>query len=127
MHFTEFTTEDFSRHAMQARRPVLLALSIAGSPADEKMQRLLESWSQTIDGCLDIVVVRTSSPCGISHHGIALGAPGLALFQRGAISYQFLGEVSRRELDDVLNQVILFNGLEDQVCLPGDANWAADR
>jgi hypothetical protein len=48
-----------------------------------------------------------------------LVAPGLILFHQGAVCYQFIGEVSRHELDEVLTHATVLTHARTAANLSG--------
>jgi thioredoxin-like negative regulator of GroEL len=116
---TEITAAWFERHVVGAQRPVLLALGDNGSRAGDKLEKLLETWTPEVGERLEVVRVNAAlSPEFARNCGVLL-APGLALFHQGAVCYQFIGEVSRHELEDVLAQVTLLTHAQTAVRPPG--------
>ena len=107
--FAEITAESFERQVLRAGRPVLMAVCAKGNLTSERLLKLLETW--TPEACAGINVVwvnAVESPDIVQCCGVP-AAPGLALFSRGAVWYQFSGELSRRELDDLLAQTTLLD------------------
>jgi thioredoxin-like negative regulator of GroEL len=102
---SELTERTFGQRVLQSELPVLVAVCLNGSGASQRLLKLLEEWGPQTHGRLNIF--RWSAD-GLSEltkrFGVPL-APGLMLFSRGALCYQFIGEVSRRELDELLARV----------------------
>jgi thioredoxin-like negative regulator of GroEL len=116
---TEITPGWFERQVVCAKRPVLLAVAESGGRANEKLLNLLAMWRPEVAGLLDLVRVHAvGSPEFMRSCGV-LVAPGLILFHQGSVCYQFIGEVSRHELDEVLTHAIVLTHARTAANLPG--------
>jgi len=100
---TEITAEWFEHQVVCAKRPVLLVVADSDSRACETLLKLLAAWTPEVGERLDVVRVNAASSPGFTRSPGVLLAPGLVLLHRGAVCYQFIGEVSRHELDEVLS------------------------
>ena len=101
----ELTERCFSRRVLRSKLPVLVVVWFNGTGAEQGFLRLLEEWAPQARGWLRILRLDAERWSGLAERvGIPL-APGLALFSQGAMCYQFVGQASRRELDEVLARV----------------------
>ena len=98
----ELSEESFVDRVLRSELPVLVVVWIKG--AEQELLTLLEEWAPRAGSRLGIFGFNAErSPGLVGRFGIPL-APGLALFNRGVLSYQFVGEVSRQELEEVLER-----------------------
>jgi hypothetical protein len=110
---TEITAEWFERQVARAPRPVLWVVGDQGRLTSEKLLQLLAAWKPDAAGCLDIVLVNAAAAPEFARSCGVLLASGLMLFHQGVVCYQFVGEVSRPELEEVL--------LRASRCTPAEA------
>lgn len=102
LQIPEVNAVSFERDVLRCASPVLVAVFADGHSTSQRLLTLLETWTTEVRGRVNVVRVNAAEtptmvqPCGLP------SAPGLALFHRGVVCYQFTGEVSRRELDDLL-------------------------
>ena len=95
------------RLILAAALPALVAVYADGYPKSQEMLSLLEVWTAEARGRVKVVRVNVAeTPATVQRCGLSL-TPGLALFHRWAVCFQFSGEVSRQELDEVLVQADL--------------------
>jgi len=99
---TEVLPAAFGADVLASTLPVLVAVCAAGCPTSQRLLALLAAWAPQAAGRLRVVQIRAEELEQLERHGGFAAAPGLLLFHRGAVSYQFLGELSRTELDDLL-------------------------
>jgi len=98
----EVSERSFSQRVLRSALPVLVVVWADSRGAAEGFLKLVEEWAPQAGGRLAIFRLSVERPFGLAERfGIPL-APGLALFNRGAMCYQFIGEASRRELDELL-------------------------
>jgi thioredoxin-like negative regulator of GroEL len=98
----EISPAAFKPAVLDAALPVLVAVCAAGCPTSQRLLALLAAWAPQVADRLSVVQIRAEKLAELERHGGFAAAPGLLLFYRGAVSYQFLGELSRNELDDLL-------------------------
>jgi thioredoxin-like negative regulator of GroEL len=98
----EINDDSFVERVVRSKMPVLLAFC-ANDRADS--QRLLALLSNALPHCCDFVTIAKASPDEspelAARFGVVPG-PSLLLLCDGKVCYQFIGEPSRRDLDDVL-------------------------
>jgi len=115
----EVTERTFSQRVLQSKLPVLVIICVNGSEADQGFLKLLAEWAPQARGRLRICRLSAEGSSWLAEpFGIPL-APGLALFSRGTMCYEFIGEASRRELDELLARAItlqVFRGNRDASC-----------
>jgi thioredoxin-like negative regulator of GroEL len=100
----ELTERTFGQRVLQSELPVLVAVCLNGSGATQRLLKLLEEWGPQAHGRLKIFQWTAD---GLSELTKRLGvplAPGLMLFSRGVLCYQFIGDVSRQELNEILTR-----------------------
>ena len=103
----EVTESSFGQQVLQSELPALVAVCSEGSTASQTLLRLLEAWMPQAQGRLRVFRL---SPDGLSGLAERLGvpsAPSLLLFSRGTVCYQYTGQVSRPELNDLLARASL--------------------
>lgn len=103
----EMNAESFERHVLHSELPVLVAVCANGSRASQKLLALLEDWTPKARGRINLVQVNAADSPELAQRCGVPSVPGIALFHHGAICYQFTGELSQRELDDLLGQADL--------------------
>ncbi len=115
-HIEEITEESFSQRVLRSELPVLVVICVNGNGADQGFLRLPEEWSSQARSRLRICRLSAEGSSGLAERfGIPL-APGLALFSRGVMCYQFIGEASQTELDELLaraSTLEVFRGSKD--------------
>jgi thioredoxin-like negative regulator of GroEL len=98
----EVSEWSFSQRVLRSVLPVLVVVWADSRGAEEGFLKLVEEWAPQARGRMGIFRLNVERSSGLAERcGIPL-APGLALFSRGVMCYQFIGEASRRELDDLL-------------------------
>jgi thioredoxin-like negative regulator of GroEL len=120
----EITAESFALHVLHSDLPVLVAVSGAGGTASQALLRLLEEWVPQARGRLQVFRLSGEGSSGVAERFDVPSAPSLVLFSQGAVCYQFAGEVSRGELDEVLARARLL-GLARKPEAPGERRPAA--
>jgi thioredoxin 1 len=103
----EITAESFALHVLHSDLPVLVAVSGEGGTASQALLRLLEEWAPQARGRLRVFRLSGDGSCGLAERFGVPSAPSLVLFSRGVVCYQFTGEVSRGELDELLARASL--------------------
>ena len=90
--------------------PVLLAFCLSGCSACERLLRLLTAAAPRWGGL--VMIARTEldeSPALAARFGV-LSAPAVLVFSGGTVAYQFIGELSRHELDELLARAVTNRG-----------------
>jgi len=103
----EITAESFEQRVLRSELPVLIAVYANGSRASEKLLLLLETWTLKTRGWLTVLRINAAESPELVHRCGVPSVPGLALFHQRAVCYQFSGELSRRELEDLLTRANL--------------------
>lgn len=96
---TQISAAVFKPAVLDSTLPVLVAVCATGCPTSPRLLALLAAWAPQVASRLRVVQIRAEE---LERHEGFAAAPGLLLFHRGAVSYQFFGELSRAELDDLL-------------------------
>jgi thioredoxin 1 len=97
----EITDHSFAERIVQSKTPVLLAFCADGCAASQKLLALL---ADSTPRCGFVTIAKASpdeSPGLAARFGV-VSAPAVLLFSGGTVCYQFVGELSRRELDELL-------------------------
>jgi thioredoxin 1 len=97
----EITDRSFTECVVQSQAPVLLAFCADDCAASRKLLALL---ANATPRCGSITIAKASpdeSPGLAARFGV-VSAPAVLLFSGGTVCYQFVGELSRRELDELL-------------------------
>lgn len=87
---------------LQSELPVLVVVTAKGGGTDLISQKTLERWVPQAGERLRILRLNAESSPELAERLRIPLASGLALFSRGGMCYQFIGEPSRRELDELL-------------------------
>ncbi len=98
----KLTDSSFDEQVMKSKLPVLLAFCADGCSAS---QRLLTLLADSAPRCRNSITIAKASPDespGLAARFGVVSAPAVLLFSDGTVCYQFVGELSRRELDDLL-------------------------
>jgi len=102
------TDHSFAERIVQSKTPVLLAFCSDGCSASQKLLSLLANATRR---CGSITIAEASpdeSPGLAARFGI-VSAPAVLLFSGGTVCYQFVGELSCRELDELLARAARMN------------------
>lgn len=100
----KLTDRSFDEQVMKSKLPVLLAFCADGCSAS---QRLLILLADSAPRCRGSITIAKASPDESPELMVRFGivsAPAVLLFSGGTVCYQFVGELSRRELDDLLTR-----------------------
>src|ERR1035437_169757 len=98
----EVSEASFSQQVLGSELPVLVVVWASGGGSAQGFLKLLEEWAPQARGRLRIFRLNAERSSGLAERfGIPL-APGLGLFSRGGMCYQFIGQASRRERDELL-------------------------
>ncbi len=98
----KLTDSSFDEQVVKSKLPVLLAFCTDGCSAS---QRLLALLADSAPRCHGFTTIATASPAESPELTVRFGivsVPSVLLFSGGTVCYQFVGELSRRELDELL-------------------------
>ena len=115
------TAESFVRCVLDSALPVLVAVCANGSPASQKLLALLEARSLETSGWVNFVQVNAAGSPELARHCGLPSAPGLALFHRGTVCYQFSGELSGWELENLLARAEILARTSTELAQPSVA------
>jgi thioredoxin-like negative regulator of GroEL len=118
----EITADAFEQHLAASTQPVLVAVCTDGHPASQRLLTLLEPWAIEVNDRINVVRVDAIETPGMLQRCGLPSAPGLVLFHHGISCFQFTGEVSRRELEDVFTQVNLLSLTQEASAGHGSAS-----
>jgi len=90
----------FGQQALQSGLPVLVVVWRDGM--DQRLFEMLEDWAPQVRSRLRVFGLDAGCSPGLAERFGLPSAPGLALFKGGALCYQFLGNASQQELNEVL-------------------------
>jgi thioredoxin 1 len=99
----EINDRSFAENVILSKVPVLLAFYADDCVASQRLETLLTNAAR---GNHLAMIAKTSlkkSPELVSRLGI-VSVPAVLLFNGGIVCYQFIGELSRRELDELLRR-----------------------
>ena len=97
----EITDHSFAERLVQSKVPVLLAFCADGCSASQRLLALLADLATRSRSFITIAKASpTESPELMARFGI-VSVPAVLLFSGGTVCYQFMGELSRRELDEL--------------------------
>jgi thioredoxin 1 len=105
----EVSEASFSERVLQSELPALVAVCGTGGTANQTVLKLLERWAPQAQGRLRVFQLSAEGSSGLAERFGVLSAPSLVLFSRGVVCYQFTGEVSRGELDELLARASLLS------------------
>ncbi len=103
----EITAESFALHVLHSDLPVLVAVCGGGGTDGQRLLELLEGWAPQAQGRLRVFRLSADGPSGLAERFGIPSAPSLVLFNRGVVCYQFTGEASRGELNELLGRASL--------------------
>jgi thioredoxin 1 len=103
----EVSEASFSQRVLQSALPALVAVYSKGGTASQTLLKLLEGWAPQARGRLRVFRLSADDSSGLAERFGVLSAPSLVLFSRGVVCYQFTGEVSRGELDELMARASL--------------------
>ena len=115
----EVCEASFSERVLQSEMPALVAVCADGTGASRNLLNLLLEWTPQTQGRLTIFRFNAEGSSKLPGDLSLPPAPSLVLFSQGAICYQFVGEVSRGELDEMLARARVL-GLAREPEAPGD-------
>jgi len=100
----EVSEASFSQRVLQSKLPALVAVCGKGGTASQTLLKLMEVWVPQAQGRLRVFRLSAEASCRLAERFGFPPAPSLVLFSQGVVCYQFTGEASRRELDDLLTR-----------------------
>lgn len=103
----EVNGASFSQRVLQSELPALVVVCGKGGTASQTLLKLLERWAPQAQGRLRVFRLSADGSSGLAERFGVSSAPSLVLFSRGLVCYQFMGEVSRGELDELLARASL--------------------
>jgi thioredoxin 1 len=107
----EITDSSFTECVVQSQSPVLLAFCADDCAASQKLLAML---ANAAPRCRSLVTFAKASPAKVPELAARLGivsAPAVLLFRDGTVGYQFVGELSRWEFDDLLTRAAGSNSI----------------
>lgn len=97
----EINDDSFVEKVMQSNVPVLLAFCADDCVASQRLETLLTNAARGHHLATIAKASLTESRELVARLGI-VSVPAVLLFNGGIVCYQFIGELSRRELDELL-------------------------
>jgi thioredoxin 1 len=98
----KLTDSSFDEQVMKSKLPVLLAFCADGCSASQKLLTLLADSAPRCHGFTTIAKASPDESPGLAARFGIVSMPAVLLFSGGTVCYQFVGELSRRELDELL-------------------------
>jgi thioredoxin 1 len=98
----EITDHSFAERVVKSKLPVLLAFCADGCAASQRLLTLLANATPRCRGFTTIAKASPDESPGLMVRFGIVSAPAVLLFSGGTVCYQFVGELSRRELDELL-------------------------
>jgi thioredoxin 1 len=120
----QVTSSSFDGHVLRSELPVLVIFCADGDRTSRHLFNWLNEWTPAARNLLNIVQVPQLEARSLAARWGMPSVPSLALFHAGSVCYQFCGQFSRRELDDVLTQAI-FMGLARHLAPPPERGAVA--
>ena len=115
----EITGSSFDRHVLCSELPVLVLFCAAGEAAGRHLLSWLSEWTPQTSSLLNIVQVSCAEARTLAARWGIPSVPSLAVFYAGSVRYQFCGQFSRRELDEVLTRAALLS-LSSHLAAPSE-------
>jgi thioredoxin 1 len=115
----EVTERSFSQRVLRSELPVMIVACADSSAGERGFLKLVEEWAPQARGRLRILRLDVERSLRLAERFGVPSAPSLVLFSQGVVCYQFTGEVSRGELDELLARARLL-GLAREPEAPGD-------
>jgi len=100
----EIADRSFADRVVQSKMPVLLAFCADGCSASQKLLALLANAAPRCGGFVTIARAKLAGSSGLAARFGVVSAPSLLLLRGGTVCYQFVGELSRGELDELLTR-----------------------
>jgi thioredoxin 1 len=100
----EITDRSFTECVVQSKMPVLLAFCADGCSASQRLLALLANATPRCRGFVRIAKASPAASPGLAARFGVVSAPSLLLLRGGTVCYQFVGELSRGELDELLSR-----------------------
>jgi len=101
----KLTDSSFDEQIVKSKLPVLLAFCAEGCPASRKLLAMLGDAAPCCPGFLTIAQTSPDESPGLAARFGIVSAPAVLLFRGGVVCYQFMGELIRRELDELLVRI----------------------
>lgn len=98
----EITDHSFAERIVQSKTPVLLVFCANGCSASQRLLTLLANAAARYVGFVTIAKASPDESPGLTARFGIVSAPAVLLFSGGTVCYEFMGELSRRELDELL-------------------------
>jgi thioredoxin 1 len=98
----KLTDSSFDEQVVKSKLPVLLAFCADGCSASQRLLTLLADSAPSCRGSITIAKASPDESPGLMVRFGIVSAPAVLLFSGGTVCYQFVGELSRRELDELL-------------------------
>lgn len=101
----EIGADAFDHRVLHSKLPVLVLFCANDAPADQRLLALVGRWAPSASEALGIVRLLGEDVRRIAARWGMLSLPSVAVFNDSAICYQFSGEVSRLELNEILARI----------------------
>jgi len=115
----EITTSSFEAHVLRSEVPVLVIFCADGDGTSQHLFSWLAEWTPRASSLLNIVQVARAEAWSQAARWRIPSVPSLALFHSGSVCYQFCGQFSRHELDEVLTRAAII-GLSSHLAAPSE-------
>jgi thioredoxin-like negative regulator of GroEL len=90
---------------MQSKAPVLVAICGRSDEANRRLSKLLGEFEPLLKGRLEVLYVNAEAVLALADRLGVQWVPGLVVFSRGALCYQFMGDAVRSDLEELLARV----------------------
>jgi len=100
----EIADSSFAERVVPSKMPVLLAFCADGCSASQKLLALLANAAPRCGGFVTIARANLAKSPGLAARFGVVSAPNLLLLRGETVCYQFVGELSRGELDELLTR-----------------------
>ena len=122
----QITSSSFDGHVLRSELPVLVIFCADGDRTSRHLFSWLGEWTPRASDLLNIVQVTQAEARLLAARWGIPSVPSLALFYGGSVCYQFCGQFSRRELDEVLTTAALM-GLARHLAAPSERGAVAGQ
>jgi thioredoxin 1 len=102
----EITDASFEEHIGRSPTPVLLAFYMSGCSACQKLLVLLDAAAPRCGGFAMIATADMDEVPELAARFGIVSVPAVLLFNGGTVGYQFIGDLSRHELDELLARAV---------------------
>ena len=105
----ELSEESFAQHVANSEKPVVLVFWQDGCARCNRVLKLLRDSASRVNGKLLVALISKNQSSTLAARFGITSVPTLLCWHRGSVCYEFVGELSRSELEDITEKLSLLN------------------